>query len=264
MPPKNTKLILVTCLLLGALLCILGCNTIADVKTTLTPDANGIPIKTLITEIDIDQREELFALLQAFASQNSLDLRSAFYGANRIDFFFVLAGDSFHISVLNTKISPGEINIHFYNEVSPPVSQEKINKLSIDLKTTLSKIPDIVIKEKLLRLRVSIDKNQSQKLSTEFFTQLQNFAERQSLEFIVLAPYNPELRTFLVEINGDDFQITCDAVRNIPGEANVDFYIHYAENGNPTLTSQEIVDKLFNDLKSYFGNLPNVTITELR
>jgi hypothetical protein len=60
----------------------------------------------------------------------------------------------------------------------------------------------------------------------------------------------------------EGFQITSDAVRNPLGEINVDFYIHYDDNGTPTLTSQEIVAELFDDLKSYFGKIPNVKITE--
>jgi len=47
-------------------------------------------------------------------------------------------------------------------------------------------------------------------------------------------------------------------------EINVDFYIHYDDNGTPTSTSQKTVDELFDDLKSLFGKIPNVTITEVK
>jgi hypothetical protein len=260
MSAKSTNLNMY--LLLGLLLSILGCNSaMVPIKKALAPDPNSLPVKTLTISMDIDQREELFSQLQSFASQHSLEL-TTFYGANRKDFFFVLTGDGFHISVLNTTISPGEINIPFYNEASPPVSQETINKLAMDLKNSLNKIPNIIIKEKLKRLKITMDKNQGQELSTEFFTQLQNFANRQSLKFIVLTPYDPELRTFLVEMDGDGFQITCDAVRNVPGETNVDFYIHYADNGYSTPISQKTIDELFADLESYFSKIPNVIIVE--
>jgi len=261
MSRHNTKLILVLMLLSGVLLCILGCNTLSNIKTGLTRDPNSSPIKTIIITMDIDQREELFKQLQSFASQHSLEL-TTFYGADRKDFFFVLTGDGFNISVLNTTVSPGKINILFYNEVSPPVSQETINELSTDLKNSLNELPNIIIREKLKRLKITMDENQRQKLSTDFFTQLQNFANRQSLEFKVLIPHDPKLTTYLVEVDGEGFQITCDAVPSATGEINVDFYIHYADNGSPTPTSQETVDKLFSDLKSYFGAIPNVTITD--
>jgi coproporphyrinogen III oxidase-like Fe-S oxidoreductase len=44
---------------------------------------------------------------------------------------------------------------------------------------------------------------------------------------------------------------------------NVDFYIHYDDNGTPTSISQETVAELFDALKNFFGKIPNVTITEV-
>ena len=62
----------------------------------------------------------------------------------------------------------------------------------------------------------------------------------------------------------EGFQITSDAVRNPPGEINVDFYIHYDNNGVPTSTAQETVAELFDDLNNFFGKIPNVKITEAK
>ena len=262
MSSKNKKLILVICLLAGVLLCILGCNAMPSIKKALTPDPNRFPVKSMEITMDLDQHDEFFRQLQNFADKHSLELRSTFYDADKKDFLVVLAGDGFHISALSM-LSPREIRILFFNEASPPTSQETFDELSVDLKSHLKEIPSMIIKERLKRFRITMDENQTQQRFTELFTQLQEFADQHSLKFTTLS-YDSELQTFLVEMDGDGFQITIEVVRSGPGEINVDFYIHYDDNGTPTSASQKIVDELFNDLQNFFGKIPNVTITEVK
>src|SRR5687768_832435 len=109
---------------------------------------------------------------------------------------------------------------------------------------------------------ITMDENRTQQSFTELFTQLREFADQHSLEFIT-SSYDSDLETFIVEMSGSGFQITSEVVRSVPGEINIDFYIHYDDNGVPTSTSQETVATSFDDLKSYFGEIPNVTITEV-
>jgi len=227
----------------------------------LTPDPNRFPVKSWNVTMDLNQREEFFTRLQNFADNHSLELRSTFYDADKKAFLIVLAGDGFDISAISTLHSPRKISVDFYNEASPPTSQETFDELAVDLKSHLKEIPSMIIKEKLKRLRITIAENQRQERFTELFTQLRECADRHSLEFTVIS-YDPDLRTFLIEMDGDGFQITSEAVRNPPGEINVDFYIHYDNNGTPTSISQETVGELFNDLNNFFGKIPNVTITE--
>ena len=108
-----------------------------------------------------------------------------------------------------------------------------------------------------------MDENQTPQRFTELYTHLPEFADQHSLEFTTIS-YDSDLETFLVEMDGDGFQITIEVVRSIPGEINIDLYIHYEDNGTPTSTSQGTVAELFDDLKSYLGNIPNVTITEVK
>ena len=108
-----------------------------------------------------------------------------------------------------------------------------------------------------------MDENQTSQRFTELYTQLQEFTDQHSLEFTTIS-YDSDLETFLVEMDGDGFQITIEVVRSIPGEINIDFYIHYDDNGTPTSVSQETVTELFDDLKSFFSEIPNVTITEAK
>lgn len=262
MSSKNKNLIFIICLLSGVLLCILGCNAMPSIKIALTPDPNRFPVKSMEITMDLDQREEFFTQLQYFANKHSLELRSTFYDGNKKSFLAVLAGDGFHISTLSN-LSPREISINFYNEASPPMSQETFDELAADLKSHLKDIPSMIIKEKLKRLRITMDENQTQQRFTELYSHLQEFTNQHSLEFTTIS-YNSDLETFLVEMEGDGFQITIEVVRSIPGEINIDFYIHYDENGTPTSISERTITELFDDLKSYFGELPNVTIEEIQ
>jgi hypothetical protein len=249
------------CLLSGVLLWILGCNAMPSIKKVLTPDPNRFPVKSWNITMELAQREEFFTQLQNFADKHSLELRSTFYDADKKSFLIVLAGDGFDISAISTLHSPREISVDFYNEASPPTSQATFDELAVDLKSHLKEIPSMVIREKLKRLRITIDENQRQERFTELFTQVREFADQHSLEFTIIS-YDSDLRTFLIEMDGEGFQITIEAVRNPPGEINVDFFIHYEDNGTPTSTSQETVAELFDDLNSFFGKIPNVTITE--
>ena len=211
--------------------------------------------------MDLEQRETFFTQLQNFADKHSLKLESNFYDADNRGFLIALYGDGFHITSVSRTRAPEKIGIGFYNEASPPTSQATFDELALDLKSHLRGIPSTIIKEKLKRLRIAMDENQRQERFTELFAQLREFADQHSLEFTIIS-YDADLRTFLVEMDGDGFQITSEAVRNPPGEINVDFYIHYDGNGTPTSTSQETVTELFDDLNNFFSKIPNVTITE--
>jgi hypothetical protein len=254
MSAKYTKLTLVICMLSGVLLWILGCNAVPSIiNNMLTPDPNRFPGKSWKITSDLAQR---------FADKHSLELRSTFYDADERDFLIVLAGDGFDISAISRTNDPKEISVDFYNEASPPTSQETFDELAVDLKNHLKEIPSVIIKEKLKRLRITMDENETPQRFTELYTQLQEFADQHSLEFTTIS-YDSDLETFLVEMDGDGFQLTIEVVRSIPREINIDFYIHYDDNGYPTSTSQETVTELFDDLKSFFGKIPSVMITEV-
>jgi hypothetical protein len=247
-------------LLSGVLLGILGCNAISKIVLT-TPDPNRFPVKSWNITMDLDQREEFFTQMQYFADKRSLELRSTFYDADKKGFFIMLTGDSFHISAISGRTHAEEIRILFFNEASPPTSRETFDELAVDLKNHLKEIPSMIINEKLKRLRIMMDENRTQQSFTELFTRLREFTDQHSIEFTT-SSYDSNLETFTVEMSGDGFRITNEVVRSIPGEINIDFYIHYEDNGASTSTSEEIVTELFDDLRTFFGEIPNVTITE--
>jgi hypothetical protein len=257
----NHKLLMIrVCLLLGILLCVLGCASISTIELAQS-DPNSFPVKSLKLTMELDQREEFFTQLQDFAEKHSLQLETTYYDADKKAFFVYLEGDSFHITGGANLYWPREINFGFYNEASPPISQETIDGLFNDLKSFLNEIRNVIIKEKLKRLKITMDKNQSDEVFTKLFTQLQDFAEQHSLEFAATS-YDSDMKIFLVEMDGNGFQITSEAVLSPIREMNIDFYVHYDDNGAPTSTSQETAAELFDDLKSSLGEMPNVLITE--
>ena len=85
---------------------------------------------------------------------------------------------------------------------------------------------------------------------------MQQFADKHSLEF-TLALYGSDNSIFLVAIYGDGFYISATAASN--SQREIDIGLH---NEASTPTPQETVDELFNDLESFLGEIPNVTISE--
>ena len=103
-------------------------------------------------------------------------------------------------------------------------------------------------------LIITMDVNQRE----ELFTQMRKFADKHSLKFtLTLYGAANTLPPFLVAIYGDGFQISASDVPKSPREIDIGFY-----NLASTPTPQGTVDALFNDLKIFLGEIPNVTITE--
>ena len=99
---------------------------------------------------------------------------------------------------------------------------------------------------------LSIQINESQR--EELFAQLRKFSEKHHLEFH-LSLYND---MFFVEMHGETFHIS--APSKIVAITEVDFHFIVDDPTNPP--SQETVDELFSDLKSFIGEIPNVRIIE--
>jgi hypothetical protein len=259
MSAKSTNLIV--CLLLGLLLSTLGCNSVMPSIKNVPSNPNNLPVKSLRIAIDVNQSKEFLDQLRKFADKHSLKFTISFYNAEKTSFFVVMYGNGFHINSTASPELSQDIGIYFLNEDLTPTPQETVDELFTDLKSFINEIPNVTIKEKIKSLRITMDKNDSQKVFTDFFGQLRKFAEKHSLKFTVVS-YDLGKEIFLVEMNGDTFQITSEVIRSGVGKMNVDFYIYYKDNGAPTSASQETVDELFKDLKSSLGKYSNVTIIE--
>jgi regulator of replication initiation timing len=103
-------------------------------------------------------------------------------------------------------------------------------------------------------MTITMDVDQRQ----EFFTQMQKFADKHALEFTINF-HDADKKSFLIAIYGDSFHITSAGSLQDSSEIAISFF-----NEASTPTPHETVDKLFDDLKSFINEIPNVMITEVR
>ena len=104
-------------------------------------------------------------------------------------------------------------------------------------------------KSPIRRLSIHINEDQRE----ELFAQMRKFSEKHHLEFH-LSYYNDE-ETFFIEINGEGLEILA---LSFVTTAELDFDFFEKDPTNPPL--QKTVDELFNDLKSFINEIPNVKI----
>ncbi|MEO7864167.1 MAG: hypothetical protein ABIU05_27785 [Nitrospirales bacterium] len=100
-------------------------------------------------------------------------------------------------------------------------------------------------------LSIQIDEDQRE----ELLAQLRKFSEKHALEFY-LAFYNNK-ETFSVFMEGKGISI---AVVSFVNTLELNFRFFEKDPTNPP--SQETVDEVFNDLKTFISEIPNVTITD--
>jgi len=101
-------------------------------------------------------------------------------------------------------------------------------------------------------LSIQIEEEQHEKL----FSQLRQFSDNHHFRFS-LSLYENE-KEFFVVMDGDALQITASPRPITRTEIRINFY--EKDPANPP--KQEIVDELFNDLKKFISEIPNVTIIE--
>jgi len=206
--------------------------------------------------MDVNHLEEFRAQLRKFADKHSLKYTEAFYNGDHTYFAVFMEADDFHIVLGNDQDSPGEFSLSFFNEATPPISQQTGDELVNDLKRFIVEIPNVAIAERIKSLVITIDENRDQ----EVLDQLQKFAEKHSLEFKLSLSSGKAPFDFDPIIYGYGFHI-----RGVRGAQDVYMTFYTDINNkipNPTPIPQETLDELFNDLKSLLGEIPNVTITE--
>jgi hypothetical protein len=103
-------------------------------------------------------------------------------------------------------------------------------------------------------LKITMDLDQRE----EFFAQLQNFADKHSLE-LRSTFYDADKKGFLIVLAGDGFDISAISTLHSPREITIAFF-----NDASTPTPQKAVDELFDDLKNFINEIPNVMMTEVR
>jgi hypothetical protein len=106
-------------------------------------------------------------------------------------------------------------------------------------------------------LRITIDKSQREIL----FAQMQNFADKHAIKIVIRdveVEVGPSGKGFFIEMHRSDIQILAVGEPSAPIVVSINFYDE--DSAHPA--SKEIVDNLFNDLKRFISEIPNVAITE--
>jgi hypothetical protein len=101
---------------------------------------------------------------------------------------------------------------------------------------------------------LSIQINEDQR--EELFVQVQKISEKHNLKFN-LSFYENE-RVFFIEMYGKGLEIL--ALSKPVNTTDLDINFYEQDPTNPP--SQEVVDELLDDLKTFISEIPNVTITE--
>jgi hypothetical protein len=101
-------------------------------------------------------------------------------------------------------------------------------------------------------LSIQIDENQRE----ELFSQLRKFSEKHALEFHLSFYKGGEI--FSVEMYGKGLEILALSKPIHKTELNIRFFEDDPTNPPP----QETVNEVYNDLKSFISEIPNVIITE--
>jgi hypothetical protein len=213
-----------------------------------------MPVRTFTITIDKTQRQELLDELQSFADKHEAKYTYSDYGTP--DHFLVaIYGEEILITAADVPGESDVVDISFSGQLPGHVPDEQIvDEWLNDLKSFISKIPNVIISEERKSLRVRMDKSQR----NELFAQMQKLADEHSLEFTL--SFWPDKTIYAGEIQGEGFHITGDLVAAPEGEILITFFIDY--HTVPTSTSLEEGDKLFNELKSLLSENPNVTIIE--
>jgi len=103
-------------------------------------------------------------------------------------------------------------------------------------------------------LDVSIDLSQREK----FFEQLTRFADAHDFK-IHIGPTTPAGDTFNINMSRKDVMVIANNVFDTKT-----FDVHFYDKDPTNPVSEEIIDNLFNDLKRFINEIPNVLITEKR
>ena len=101
-------------------------------------------------------------------------------------------------------------------------------------------------------LSIRVDKDQRE----ELFSQLRKFSEKHRLKFYL--SFYEDKKIFFVVMYGDTLHISALSKPITTTELDINFY----EEDPTNPPSQETVDELFNDLKVFISEIPNVTISE--
>jgi hypothetical protein len=247
-------------LVISLLCCVLGTVAFTWYQKSIACFNNMPPLESFEVTVDNYQERWLIRPAQDFADKNGFRFDISYYDQHGREFSIWMERKDVQV-VINNVIDLEEFSVAFYNNdcIHPTVASD-IVALEDDLKSFInSEIPNAMITEQRSRLTITTDKNWRDE---ELFSRMKVVADNHSLDYkLSFYGSDPSDKTcFRVEIQGEGFHIISDCPHNTLEKLNIDFYLDYYK--SPTVTSQETLDGLFDELKSLLGEIPNVTIAE--
>lgn len=107
-------------------------------------------------------------------------------------------------------------------------------------------------------LVISLDANEKD----EFFSQIKQFAEKHSFKIYIRdveVDIGPSGKGFFGEMLRSDIDMTIFGTPSAPIEVSISFDVSYS---NTQHITQESINELYNDLKSFLSEIPSVVILE--
>lgn len=138
---KRTKLIIGSCLLVGILLCILGCIGAKMMTKTSENSSERLPRRSVNITIDTSQRQEFFDQLQKFADKHDFTITIDTRSSGNEDFLIAMYRKDVKIYGDNAFVL-GEYAFGFYDVYrQPPAPDSVLDDLVNDLKSFISEVP---------------------------------------------------------------------------------------------------------------------------
>src|SRR5258706_963684 len=259
---NRSKLFTAGCLLLGLLVCVAGIVTVSRYKKTTECFKDRPPLRGFVLTVNRSQQKLLIEQSRKFADKHGFKFDIAYYTPQGDDFLIDLTRKDVEATISNPSFDLGKFDVDFYNYdcIHPTVAAD-IGGLFNDLKSLVNEIPNVTITEKIKGLTITIDTNRDQ----EVYNQLIKLAHKHSLKFTL--SFSSDKSVFDLEIFGDGFRIIGGNRFHTKGVDDIDISFYTDINNkipNPTPIPQKTTDELFNDLKSNLGEIPNVTMTEMK
>jgi hypothetical protein len=141
MSTKPIKFIIVACLLLGILLCALGCLGVKMTEKTTDNSSGQLPRRKVEITIETSQRQVFFDQLREFADKHDFTILIDAQPSGAEDFLIYMTRDDVQISGANP-FAPGEYKFGFYDaDRQHPVAETVLDDLIGDLESYISEVP---------------------------------------------------------------------------------------------------------------------------
>jgi len=267
---KRSNLTMVGMLLFVFLLCsVFGYAGGIALKTTIKEmlqnakqnSEDGTPVKSVTITVQPNEQDLLFDQLHHFAQKNFFAIRITRRLPPSSSYTIDMWREDIHIGGSYYPDS-GELGLaflrnHFEQRPLEPIPLTVFDDVINDLQSFISQVPSAITTEKRRSLIITTDKNWR---NEDLLTQMKALAEKHSLKY-EFSFSSSDYRCIEAAIYGEGFHITThDCERDTIEDFNIDFYLDYHK--DPTATSEETLNTLFDELKSGLDNTDNVTVGE--